>query len=129
MVWWGIASGAVFALLILLVRPWLPGLFTSDGGVHDLLFASLLIVAVLQPVAGVVFVLDGILIGAGDGAYLAVTTLLATVVFLPAAIAAYRADAGLIGLWTAISLWMVARLVTLGLRARGDRWMVTGAVR
>jgi putative MATE family efflux protein len=129
MVWWGIASGAVFALLILLVRPWLPGLFTSDGGVHDLLFASLLIVAVLQPVAGVVFVLDGILIGAGDGAYLAVTTLLATVVFLPAAIAAYRADAGLIGLWTAISLWMATRLVTLGLRARGDRWMVTGAVR
>ncbi|GAA0552935.1 MATE family efflux transporter [Actinomadura livida] len=129
MVWWGIVSGVVFALLILLVRPWLPALFTSDGGVHDLLFASLLIVAVLQPVAGVVFVLDGILIGAGDGTYLAVTTLLATIVFLPAAIAAYRADAGLIGLWTAIGLWMAARLVTLGLRARGDRWMVTGAVR
>ncbi|TDB93872.1 MATE family efflux transporter [Actinomadura sp. 7K534] len=129
MVWWGIVSGVVFALLILLVRPWLPGLFTSDGGVHDLLFASLLIVAVLQPVAGVVFVLDGILIGAGDGTYLAATTLLATIVFLPAAIAAYRAEAGLIGLWTAIGLWMAARLVTLGLRARGDRWMVTGAVR
>jgi Na+-driven multidrug efflux pump len=84
---------------------------------------------VLQPVAGVVFVLDGILIGAGDGAYLAVTTLVATVVFLPAAIAAYRADAGLVGLWTAIGLWMLTRMLTLGLRARGDRWMVTGAVR
>ncbi|HEY8481113.1 MAG TPA: MATE family efflux transporter [Spirillospora sp.] len=129
MVGWGIVSGAVFALLILAARPWLPGLFTSDRGVHDLLFASLLVVAALQPVAGVVFVLDGILIGAGDGTYLAVTTLLATIVFLPAAIAAYRADAGLLGLWAAIGLWMLTRLVTLSLRARGDRWMVTGAVR
>ncbi|TDC93955.1 MATE family efflux transporter [Actinomadura sp. 7K507] len=129
MVLWGIWCGVLFGLVILLVRPWLPALFTSDAGVHDLLFASLLIVAVLQPVAGVVFVLDGILIGAGDGAYLAATTLIATVVFLPAAIVLYRADAGLVGLWAAIGLWMLTRLLTLGLRARGDRWMVTGAVR
>lgn len=129
MVLWGIGSGVVFGLLILLVRPWLPHLFTSDGGVHELLFASLLVVALLQPVAGVVFVLDGILIGAGDGMYLAVTTLIATLVFLPAAVAAYRVDAGLLGLWAAIGLWMLTRMVTLGLRARGDRWMVTGAVR
>ena len=129
MVWWGIWCGAAFGLAILLVRPWLPALFTSDGGVHELLFSSLLIVAVLQPVAGVVFVLDGILIGAGDGAYLAATTLIATVAFLPAAIVSYRADAGLTGLWAAIGLWMLTRLLTLGLRARGDRWMVTGAVR
>jgi Na+-driven multidrug efflux pump len=86
-------------------------------------------VAVLQPVAGVVFVLDGILIGAGDGAYLAATTLIATVVFLPAALLLYGADAGILGLWAAIGLWMATRMVTLGLRARGDRWMVTGAVR
>ncbi|NVI86367.1 MATE family efflux transporter [Actinomadura sp. BRA 177] len=129
MVWWGIGSGVAFGLLILLVRPLLPALFTADGDVRHLLLASLLLVAVLQPVAGVVFVLDGILIGAGDGAYLAVTTLVATIVFLPAAIALYRADAGLVGLWTAIGLWMLTRMLTLGLRARGDRWMVTGAVR
>jgi putative MATE family efflux protein len=129
MVWWGIGCGVAFGLVVLLVRPLLPALFTADGDVRHLLLASLLLVAVLQPVAGVVFVLDGILIGAGDGAYLAVTTLVATVVFLPAAIAAYRADAGLVGLWTAIGLWMLTRMLTLGLRARGDRWMVTGAVR
>lgn len=129
MVWWGIGCGIVFGLGILAVRPWLPGLFTSDGDVRHLLLASLLLVAVLQPVAGVVFVLDGILIGAGDGAYLAVTTLVATAVFLPAAIVLYRADAGIIGLWSAIGLWMLTRGITLGLRARGDRWLVTGAVR
>lgn len=129
MVGWGIGCGAAFGLITLMVRPWLPALFTSDGDVRRLLLASLLLVAVLQPVAGVVFVLDGILIGAGDGAYLAVTTLIATVVFLPAAIVLYRADAGLTGLWAAIGLWMLTRMLTLGLRARGDRWMVTGTGR
>ncbi|MFC4054532.1 MATE family efflux transporter [Actinomadura syzygii] len=129
MVAWGVGCGVAFGLMIVAVRPWLPDLFTSDGGVRDLLLASLLVVAVLQPVAGVVFVLDGILIGAGDGAYLALTTLIATAVFLPAALVLYRADAGLIGLWTAIGLWMLTRMITLGLRARGDRWLVTGAVR
>ena len=63
------------------------------------------------------------------GAYLAVTTLVATVVFLPAALLLYGADAGIVGLWAAIGLWMATRMVTLALRARGDRWMVTGAVR
>ncbi|TDD91705.1 MATE family efflux transporter [Actinomadura rubrisoli] len=129
MVWWGLACGVVFALGILAVRPWLPGLFTSDGDVRHLLLGSLILVALLQPVAGVVFVLDGILIGAGDGNYLAVTTLVATVVFLPAAFVLYRIDAGLLGLWAAIGLWMATRLLTLSLRARGDRWLVTGAVR
>ncbi|GAA2125494.1 MATE family efflux transporter [Actinomadura napierensis] len=129
MVGWGVACGVVFGLAVLAARPWLPDLFTSDGDVRHLLLVSLVLVAVLQPVAGVVFVLDGILIGAGDGAYLAVTTLVATVVFLPAALLLYGADAGIAGLWAAIGLWMGTRLVTLGLRARGDRWMVTGAVR
>ncbi|MEU5880953.1 MATE family efflux transporter [Spirillospora sp. NPDC047279] len=129
MVEWGVACGVVFGLAILLVRPWLPGLFTSDDQVRDLLLTSLLIVALLQPLAGVVFVLDGILIGAGDGAYLAWTTVIATVAFLPAAFVAYRLEAGLVGLWLAIGLWMFTRFVTLSLRARGDAWLVTGATR
>lgn len=129
MVGWGAGCGAVFVVAILVARPWLPGLFTTDDHVRDLLLASLVIVAVLQPIAGVVFVLDGILIGAGDGPYLAVTSLVATLAFLPAAFVAYWLDWGLLGLWTAIGLWMVTRFTTLGLRARGDAWMVTGAVR
>ncbi|MGI5166091.1 MATE family efflux transporter [Spirillospora sp. CA-253888] len=129
MVQWGVGCGVVFGLGIVAVRPWLPGLFTQDDQVRHLLLASLVVVALLQPVAGVVFVLDGILIGAGDGRYLAWTTLLATVAFLPAALLAYAAGGGLVALWLAIGLWMGARLLTLGLRVRGDRWLVTGAVR
>ncbi|MFC4908817.1 MATE family efflux transporter [Actinomadura gamaensis] len=129
MVVWGVAAGMVFGLGIVVVRPWLPSLFTSDPDVRHLLLASLLMVAALQPIAGVVFVLDGILIGAGDGTYLAWTTLIATVVFLPAALVSYWVDWSLVGLWGAIGLWMLTRMVTLSARARGDRWLVTGAVR
>ncbi|MBO2453577.1 MATE family efflux transporter [Actinomadura barringtoniae] len=129
MVQWGAACGVVFGVAILAVRPWLPDLFTSDDQVRSLLLTSLIIIAVLQPIAGVVFVLDGILIGAGDGAYLAWTTVIATIAFLPTALLAYKADTGLVGLWLAIGLWMTVRFITLSLRARGDAWMVTGAVR
>ncbi|RAY14751.1 MATE family efflux transporter [Actinomadura craniellae] len=129
MVQWGVAGGVLFALLLLAVRPWLPGLFTEDPAVRSALLGTLLVVAALQPVAGVVFVLDGVLIGAGDMRYLAVTTLLGTGVFVPAALLAHGVGGGLVGLWLAIGLWMVVRLVTLGRRARGSAWLVTGAVR
>ncbi|MFF5262560.1 MATE family efflux transporter [Actinomadura viridis] len=129
MIQWGVVCGVVFGIGILIVRPWLPALFTGDDQVRNLLLGSLVLVALMQPIAGVVFVLDGILIGAGDGPYLAVTSVIATVAFLPAALLAYGTGTGLVGLWLAIGLWMVTRLITLGLRARGEAWLVTGATR
>jgi putative MATE family efflux protein len=129
MVQWGVAAGVVFALLVLLLRPWLPDAFTSDPAVRSQLLAALVVVALLEPIAGVVFVLDGVLIGAGDQAYLAVAGLIQTAAFLPAAWAVHAYGGGLVALWAAIGVWMTARLVTLGLRARADVWLVTGAVR
>lgn len=126
---WGAVAGVAFALAVLAVRPVLPLAFTDDPAVHALLLTALLIVAALQPLAGVVFVLDGVLIGAGDLRYLAVASIVATVSFLPAAAAVLLTGAGLAGVWGAIGVWMLARLVTLGARERGTRWMVTGAVR
>lgn len=129
MVWWGVASGAGFGALTLAARPWLPGLFAAAPPVRHLLLALLVIVAVQQPVAGVVFVLDGVLIGAGDQNYLALAGLVSTAVFAIVAGAGIAAGGGLLGLWTAISAWLLARFTTLTLRARGTRWLVTGAVR
>ena len=80
----------------------------------------LLVVAVEQPVAGVVFVLDGVLIGAGDQNYLALAGLLATAVFGRRGRIRRRVGAGLLGLWLAISAWLAARFVTLTWRARGS---------
>jgi Na+-driven multidrug efflux pump len=113
---------------VVAVRPFLPGLFDVAPDVRRLLLAVLLIVAATQPVSGVVFVLDGVLIGAGDQDYLALAGLGTLAVFGVAA-AVLVPGRGLVALWVAFSAWMLARLVTLALRARSSRWLVTGAVR
>ncbi|WP_243058273.1 MATE family efflux transporter [Nocardioides sp. SR21] len=128
MVRWGVWSGVVTGLLLALVSPVLGRLFTGDAAVLDLLTPVLLVAALGQPVAGVVFVLDGVLIGAGDGRYLAWAGLLTLVVYAPVVLAFAAASAGLVALWAVFTVvFMGARLVVLLLRARGDAWMVTGA--
>ena len=125
---WGAVSGVVTGVLIAALSPLLGHLFTGDGDVQDLLVPVLLVVAVGQPVAGVVFVLDGVLIGAGDGPYLARAGLLTLVVYAPVALACAALDAGLVTIWLAFTVvFMGARLVVLVHRARGSAWLVTGA--
>ena len=129
MITWGAVYGVIFGLVVLIARPWLPGLFAVTPQVRGLLLGVLIIVAVQQPAAGVVFVLDGVLIGAGDQDYLAVTGLLNLAIFAVAAAAVVTSHGGLIALWLAFSAWLLSRLATLTLRARSSRWLITGAVR
>jgi putative MATE family efflux protein len=129
MIWWGAAYGAIFSIILLAIRPLLPGLFGVTPQVRGLLLAVLLVVIVQQPVAGVVFVLDGVLIGAGDQDYLALAGLATLAVFSAAAAVAVASGRGLVALWLAYAVWMLARFATLTLRAHGSRWLVTGAVR
>jgi len=129
MIAWGAVYGVVFGALILAARPFLPGLFAAAPPVAGLLLDVLLLVAVVQPVAGVVFVLDGVLIGAGDQDYLALAGIVTAAVFGIAAACVHVLHAGLVALWLAVSVWLAARFVTLTLRARGSAWLVTGAVR
>jgi putative MATE family efflux protein len=129
MIAWGAGYGAAFSVVLLAIRPLLPGLFGVSPTVRGLLLSVLLVVIVQQPVAGVVFVLDGVLIGAGDQDYLAIAGLVTLAVFAAAATIVVRTGGGLVALWVAYAAWMVARLVTLTLRARGSGWLVTGAVR
>ena len=129
MIWWGLWCGVVFGAVTLIARPWLPALFAAAPPVAHLMLVVLIVVALGQPMAGVVFVLDGVLIGAGDQDYLAVAGLASTAVFGVAAVVVVLTGAGLLGLWLALSAWLAARLVTLTWRAHGSRWLVTGAVR
>src|SRR6516164_5508172 len=129
MIAWGAGYGVVFGAVILAARPFLPGLFAAAPPVAGLLLDVLLVVAVVQPVAGVVFVLDGVLIGAGDQDYLALAGIVTAAVFGIAAACVHVLHAGLVALWLAVSVWLAARFVTLTLRARGSAWLVTGAVR
>lgn len=129
MLMWGVVSGIVLGLLVVLARPVFIPLFTSDPVVEDALLPALLVVALSQPVCGVVFVLDGVLMGAGDGRYLAWAMLLTLAVFAPAALLVPALGGGLTALWWALTLMMLVRMATLQLRARSGRWLVAGATR
>lgn len=129
MIQWGVACGIVLGVLVAAGSPLIGPMFSSDPAVRGALSAALLVVAVAQPVCGVVFVLDGVLMGAGDGPYLAWSMLVTLAVFAPAALAVPALGAGLTGLWWAMTLMMLTRLAALWLRARSGRWAVTGAAR
>ena len=129
MVEWGVGAGVLFGVLLVVARPLYIPLFTPDPTVQELLGRTLLLVALTQPVAGLVFVLDGVLMGAGDGTYLAWAMLGTLAAFVPAALAVPALGLGLPGLWWAMNLFMLVRGAFLYGRARGDRWLVTGAVR
>ena len=74
-----------------------------------------------------VFVLDGVLIGAGDGTYLAWAGLAVLAVYTPVVLLVGALGGGVVLVWVAFSaVFMGARFVVLVLRARGDAWMVTG---
>ncbi len=127
MVRWGALGGLALGVLLAAAAPVLGVLFTEDQAVRDQLVPVLLVAAVFAPVAGVVFVLDGVLIGAGDGRYLAWGGIVVLAVFAPLALLTARAGGDLPWLWVAFGLgFMGSRAAVLVHRARGTRWMVTG---
>jgi putative MATE family efflux protein len=128
----GVVGGALIGVVIAALSPVLPFVFTTDAAIAGPLTIALLVMAVGVPIAGYAFVLDGVLIGAGDARYLALTGILNLLVYLPllAAVVATGASgaAAVALLWVAFGIgYMGARALTLGLRARTDRWMVVGA--
>jgi putative MATE family efflux protein len=127
MVEWGLLAGVVLGGLVALLRPALAPLFSDDQAVIHLTRQVLWVVAILQPLNAVVFVLDGVLIGAGDLRFLAGAMVSSFAVYLPAAILAGAAGGTLLWLWGAIALLMVARLVGVAWRFAGTGWAVTGA--
>ncbi|MCR3718561.1 MULTISPECIES: MATE family efflux transporter [Prauserella salsuginis group] len=122
----GCGLGVVFAA----VSQVLPLAFTSDAGVLGEIPHAWWFFVALQPVAGVVFALDGVLLGAGDAAYLRNATLGSALLgFLPLIWASLGFGWGLAGIWTGLTVFMVLRLGFVVVRWRGGRWAVTGAVR
>ncbi|WP_370250109.1 MATE family efflux transporter [Nocardioides sp.] len=124
---WGWASGVVTGLLLLALGPPLIALLTPDDAVRAALVPVLAVAAIAQPAAGLVFVLDGVLIGAGDGAYLASAALGVALLGVPTVLLTAAAGGGLVAVWVAHSVTFVGgRLATLLPRARAGRWMRLG---
>lgn len=123
-----LALGVVLALVLLALVDVVPRAFTSDPAVIERAQEVWPLFALMQPFAAVVFALDGILIGAGDTRYLALTMLVAGfVVYVPIALVALALDWGILGVWWGLIALMATRLVTLSVRFRGRRWAVVGA--
>lgn len=127
---WGVIVGVGLGVVLGAGATLLAAAFSDSGAVRDLAAQLLVIVAVLQPLNAVVFVLDGVLIGAGDQRYLAAAMLVATFgVFAPAAAAVSAAGFGLVALWAVLAVWVLARGVGVVARYLGSGWQVPGAAR
>lgn len=128
---WGLLYGALVGVALFAIRFFLPQLFTSDEAVAATLVAALVVVAVGQPVSGVAFVLDGVLIGAGDARWLAWAQVVFFVLYIPMALAVHWAapagPTGLVWLWVAFSAFMLVRALGLWWRSRSSAWLVTGS--
>jgi putative MATE family efflux protein len=125
---WGLGSGLAIAALVVALRPVYIPVFTNDLAVQELVWSLAVVVAASQPVGALLYVLDGILIGAGDLRYLAWTMLVALLVFIPLAAAVYVTEAGVVALWWALTGWLLARQVAVALRYRSGAWIRTGPV-
>lgn len=123
MVRWGVGYGVVLGALVAVSSPWLPSLFTPDPAVRAALTAALVVVGLGQPISGLAFVLDGVLIGAGDGRWLAVAQVAMLACYVPLALAVHAFWPGLVPLWLAFTGFMVIRAAFLAWRARGDAWL------
>ncbi|MEK6438825.1 MATE family efflux transporter [Pseudonocardia sp. T1-2H] len=127
---YGLVLGIGFAVVFAALYPVLPRVFTADPATLAAVPLAWWFFTALQPIAGVVFAIDGVLLGAGDAAFLRTTTLLAAAAgFLPLIWVSLVFGWGLAGIWTGLSLFMLIRLVAVGLRMWSGRWAVTGAVR
>jgi Na+-driven multidrug efflux pump len=126
MIWLSVAAGGAFALLMLALAGVLPRIFTGDGAVLDETALLWPLFALMQPLNGAVFALDGILIGAGDGPFLALSMAAAFCVCAVVLLVALAGDWGIRGVWAALVILILVRLTAMTARFRRGRWLVTG---
>ena len=125
---WSLGLGVVIALLTATLREPLAALLAGDPAVAERLTVALLGMAVVVIPAAIVFGLDGVLLGAGDAAYLRTTTVIAALLgFLPVLLLTRHHGWGLAGIWVGMGVFVGMRLIAVTARVRGDRWMVLGA--
>jgi putative MATE family efflux protein len=126
MIWLSVALGAAFALVMLALAGVIPRAFTDDASVLDQTALLWPLFALMQPLNGAVFALDGILIGASDGRFLAVSMFAAFAACAAVLLLTVEADWGIRGVWAALVVLIVGRLALLTTRFRRARWLVTG---
>jgi putative MATE family efflux protein len=120
------ALGGAFAVAMLALGGVLPDVFTGDALVLEQAALLWPLFALMQPLNGAVFALDGILIGAGDGPFLAASMALAFACCAAVLLAVLVAGWGIRGVWSALVVLILVRLAAMTARFRRRRWLVTG---
>jgi putative MATE family efflux protein len=126
MIAWSALVGTAFAIVLLPLGHVVPRVFSDDPVVLHEAAELWPYFVLMQPLAGAVFALDGILIGAGDTAYLMWSMLVASALFITLASTALAQDWGIVGVWIALDVLIAARLGLLAIRFAGRRWAVVG---
>lgn len=129
MLWWAVVIGLVALVAVGASSTVLGRVFSADRAVVAATSSVLLVAALCQPVNSVAFTLDGILIGAGDTRFLAVSMAVASAAFVLLAATVGALQLGLVWLWLALGVLMALRAVMLGLRFHAGSWARTGPVR
>jgi putative MATE family efflux protein len=120
-------AAAVLAAVFAVGASVLPTLFTDDRSVLDAIGVPWWFLVAQLPIAGIVFALDGVLLGAGDAKFMRNATLVSALVgFLPLIWLSLIFGWGLLGIWSGLTTFMVLRLVFVGWRAFSGHWLVAG---
>ncbi len=120
----GAVLGAVVTVLLLAASPLLPRVFTGDDRVASRATAAIVVLALMQIPAAFTFVLDGVIMGASDFAFVKWTTVAGLAVFVPFAVAVIaRPSLGLVVIWVGLFMWISTRGIVAGLRYRGNAWL------
>ncbi|BBX17355.1 MATE family efflux transporter [Mycolicibacterium duvalii] len=121
------AAAAVLAAIFALGAPVLPAIFTDDRTVLDEITVPWWFLVAQLPVAGIVFAVDGVLLGAGDATFMRNATVASALLgFLPLVWLSLAFGWGLLGIWAGLSTFMVLRLIFVGARVLSGRWLVPG---
>lgn len=121
------AAAVVLALVFALGSEIVPALFTDDRSVLDVIGVPWWFLVAQIPIAGVVFAVDGVLLGAGDATFMRNATLAAALVgFLPLIWSSLAFGWGLFGIWAGLTTFTVLRLIFVGWRVLSGRWLVAG---
>ena len=124
----GVLLGTGLTVLLVATAGILPNAFTDDEAVIDLATTAILVLAVMQVPAAVACVLDGVLMGASDFAFVRWTTVVPLAVFAPlAGLVMAQPERGLGFLWFGLLVWISVRGLVAGVRYRGDRWLAVSS--
>ncbi|MCW2522757.1 MAG: family efflux transporter [Frankiales bacterium] len=124
---YGLLAGLGFAAVTAAGWSLIPAAFSPDGAVRHQTHLIWPVLVLMMPAAGIVFALDGVLLGAGDNAFIRTVTVLAALFgYVPLALAALHFGWGLAGVWAGLAAFIGLRLVGMALRARSGRWLIVG---